>query len=686
MSAEPKMAAMLNGERKLAPHSILEKKSTWRWFKAPPPSRELLRAQVDAFTSQVPLMYAMVLVNTLALSISHRDIAPVWLTVWLPAPLTIVSLYRLCLWWSARGRVLDDAATRRILRQTLIFAGVLGSGFAAWAFALFPYGDAFAQAHVLFYMAITSLGSVFCLMHMRAAAFLLTGLLVGPITLFLISSSNPVLVAIGINLAFAALVMVVILLIAYRDFANLVESRRNLQERQAEVQRLSDQYQRLANLDGLTGLPNRRQFFEHLRGAIHTARTARRGFAVGVIDLDGFKPVNDAYGHAVGDKVLVEAGNRLCRDHGVPLFIARLGGDEFGLVVDADLDRDAVRSLGDALCAALGAPHCLAGVTAQVSGSVGFAMFPSAGDTPALLYERADYALYHAKQNRRGGAVVFSADHETELRRAGLVEQVLRNAELDREFSLAFQPLVDIRRGQTIGFEALARWTSPTLGVVAPEEFIAVAERSGLIAQISPLLLRWALEAAAEWPDDVRLSFNLSARDVRSPGQMARIIEVIKTCTVAASRIDLEVTETAMMRDLAQAERALKGLKALGVRISLDDFGAGYSSLSHVDRLPVDTLKIDGSFMRGLSGTSKRRAIVKTILDMCRNLELDCVVEGVETATELTMLLPIGCQVAQGYLFAHPMKREAITDYLAAERAAASRDQAIPNLALRARA
>jgi diguanylate cyclase (GGDEF)-like protein len=655
-------------------------------FKTPAPTAELLRAQVQAFARQVPLMYIMVLVNTIALASTHWHIAPLRLTLGFPGLLAVISIARLVIWWRARRRVIDDVRAQRMLRQTLVFAGVLGCGFTFWSFSLFPYGDAFAQAHVMFYMAITSIGCVFCLMHMRAAAFLLTALVVGPITVFLISSGNPVLTAIGLNLSLVALTMIVILLIAYRDFANLVESRRDLQERQAEVQRLSDGYLRLANLDGLTGLPNRRQFFEHLGETIRAAADADRCFAVGVIDLDGFKPVNDAYGHAVGDKVLIEAGARLGREHGAPLFVARLGGDEFGLVVAADLDQDGLQRLGASLCEALGAPYCLPGVTAQVSGSVGFALFPHAGATPELLYERADYALYHAKQNLRGATVVFSSDHETAIRQASLIEQGLRHADMDREFNLVFQPLVDIRQERTIGFEALARWTSPTLGAVSPGDFVPVAERSGLIAQLSPVLLDWALRAAATWPYHLRLSFNLSARDVVSPQQIARIIEVIKASGVDPARIDLEVTETAVMRDLVQAERALNTLKALGVHIALDDFGAGYSSLSHVDRLPIDKLKIDGSFMRGLTDTSKRRAIVKTILDMCRNLELDCVVEGVESAAELALLLPLGCQVAQGYLFSRPMSGEAVEGYLAAEKAATVEDSERSSLVLKASA
>ncbi|PXA87840.1 hypothetical protein DMC25_11965 [Caulobacter sp. D4A] len=641
------------------------------WFRPVPSTPELMKAQVRAFSRQVPMMYALVLVNTIALSATHLRDAPLLLTLGFPGLLTVASLVRLVTWWRARKTAIDQASAKRLLRQTLVFAGLLGLGFTLWSFSLFPYGDAFAKAHVVFYMAITAIGCVFCLMHMRAAAFLLTGIVVGPITVFLLASGNPVLTAIGFNMALVAVAMLVILLISYRDFSNLVESQRGLEERQAEIQSLSDDYLRLANMDGLTGLPNRRQFFSRLQRVTDEAAAQGRRFAVGVIDLDGFKPVNDAYGHAVGDRVLVEAGERLARDHGQPLFVARLGGDEYGLIIEADLDPEALQRLGADLCAALREPYCFPGVTAQVSGSVGFAVYPQAASAPNLLYERADYALYHAKQNIRGAAVVFSADHETAIKTAGLIEQALRHADMDAEFRLAFQPLVDIKDERTIGFEALARWTSPTLGVVSPGDFVPVAERSGLIARMSPVLLGWALEAAATWPEDIRLSFNLSVRDIASPEQIARIIEIIQASGVDPGRIDLEVTETAVMRDFDQAARSLAALKALGVRIALDDFGAGYSSLSYVHRLPIDKLKIDGSFMRGLEAADKRRAIVKTILDLCRNLGLDCVVEGVEAPEQLVLLQPLGCRVVQGFLFARPMPGEAVAGYLAAERGVA---------------
>lgn len=631
----------------------------------PARSPELLQAQISAFSRQVPLMYALVMVNSVALAATHLSSSPPLLTLVFPGVLCAAALYRLIAWARVQKQPIDAAGAEKMLRRTVIISAVLGVGFTGWALSLMPYGDAYAQAHVAFFMGITAIGCVFCLMHVRAAALLLTGLIVGPLTVALAISGKPVFIAIALNLVLVAVTMIIILLIYYRDFADLVESRRSLQIRQGETQRLSDDNLRLANLDNLTGLPNRRQFFALLESM--TVRAADEGgrFVVGVIDLDGFKPVNDAYGHAVGDRVLIEAGARLGRDHGRPLFVARLGGDEYGLILDDDVSDQALAQLGARLCDALRAPYVMPGVTAQVTGSVGFAAYPEAATTPELLYERADYALYHAKQHVRGAAVVFSETHETAIRTAGVIEQALRHADLDAEFHLAFQPIVDIDTGRVVACEALARWSSPTLGAVSPGDFVPVAERSGLIAAMSPVFLGWALKAAATWPESVRLSFNLSVRDITDPDQVRRMVQIIRDGGVEPGRIDLEITETAMMRDFEQAERALAMLKGLGVRISIDDFGAGYSSLGYVHRLPIDKLKIDASFVRGLEAGGKRRAIVKTIVDLCRNLDLDCVVEGVETTEQVLLLRALGCRIAQGYLFARPMDGEQLADYLA---------------------
>ncbi|MGD0720887.1 MAG: EAL domain-containing protein, partial [Roseiarcus sp.] len=369
-------------------------------------------------------------------------------------------------------------------------------------------------------------------------------------------------------------------------------------ETHLETRRLGLENARLANTDGLTALPNRRRFLTALDQTLRPATRHGRRFTVGLIDLDGFKSVNDLHGHAVGDKVLVETARRLRELCDSDTLVARLGGDEFGIIVEADLSEAEIRALGARLCEVLAAPVALPGIVVEVSGSIGFAVFPQAGPSAELLFERADYALAHAKEHRRGRTAIFSIEHEAEIRRMANMEMCLRHADLETEMALHFQPIVDVVRGRTIAFEALARWTSPTLGRVAPDVFIRLAERSDLINRLTAVLLRRALAQARTWPEAIHVSFNLSTRDLASREAVGGIMAIIEESGVAPGRVDLEVTETALIRDVGQAKTALLALRAMGVGISLDDFGTGYSSLSFVQQFPIDKIKVDRSFVR----------------------------------------------------------------------------------------
>jgi diguanylate cyclase (GGDEF)-like protein len=637
-------------------------------FSVPTDNPELARSQLAAFSKQIPLLYFILLANSIAVAATHFDTAPVYLTVHVPALLSIVCLFRLIAWHRTRRAEIDGTEAVRRLRTTTRLVAILGVSFTLWALSLYRYGDAYAQGHVAFYMAITVIGCIFCLMHLRPAALLLTLIVTIPFTIFFALTGNMVFVAISLNILLVAMAMVFILFTYYRDFANLIESKKELVVKQAETQRLSDDNFRLANLDSLTDLPNRRRFFADLHVLLHRAQDSGARFAVGLIDLDGFKPVNDLYGHSTGDRVLKEAGRRLRQRCGASVTVARLGGDEFGLIVDGDLTDAEIRALGRSLCEALAAPYVMSDVTAQISGSVGFATFPEAGRSSEHLFERADYALYYAKQNLRGSTVIFSSEHETELREFGLIEQGLRHADLERELSLVFQPIFALDSMRTVGFEALARWSSPTLGPVAPTAFIKAAERSDLISRLTEVLLRKALHAAGSWPEDVRISFNLSVRDIASPDAVLRIMALVERSGIAPDRIDLEVTETAVMRDFEQASEALRCLKQLGVHISLDDFGTGYSSLSCVHRLPLDKIKIDRSFIAEIDTRQTCRDIVRTVVDLCRNLKLACVVEGAETEAQLRILDDLGCNCIQGYYFGLPMPAADVPGHLARER------------------
>ncbi|MGN6425066.1 MAG: putative bifunctional diguanylate cyclase/phosphodiesterase [Asticcacaulis sp.] len=433
---------------------------------------------------------------------------------------------------------------------------------------------------------------------------------------------------------------------------------------QVVAEGMRNEAQKLADCDALTGLPNRRSFFT----AFEAARAAGRGFDLLLVDLDGFKPINDIYGHSVGDALLIDVAARLREVCGEAATPSRMGGDEFAILTHAAMSDDALEDLGARLCERLRETYLLGGVTANISASLGMTHADDPGMSASHCLERADYALYFAKQNLRGAPVVFNARHEADMRNFNLVDQTLRNSDLDRELSIVFQPQVDVTDGRTVSFEALARWDSVKLGAVRPDIFIRAAERSGLITDITLHLLQKALRRVADWPVDTRVSFNLSARDLRSSLSIDNIIRTVRESGVDPSRIEFEITETAMLSDFEQACEALSRLKAMGCRIAVDDFGAGYSSFSYIHRLPVDKIKIDRSFVVQLVSHPSAIQIVKTIIELARNLNLDCVIEGVETMDEMDKLRQVRARYVQGYLFSKPMPASEVAAWLAMEQ------------------
>jgi diguanylate cyclase (GGDEF)-like protein len=655
-------------QQKLVGGDVNSWKQSLRDLTAKTPDHpELALAQFKAFSKQIPLLYFILLVNAWTVSITHISVAPVALAVYAPGLLSILCLVRLVRWIRNGATEPSTDQARAALKSTTRLAALLAVAFAAWALAIHPYGDAYQQSQVAFFLAITVVGCVFCLMHVRAAALMVAALINIPFVAFFGLSGNPTFIGVTVNMALVSLAMAVIVLIYYRDFTELIMSRRTLEAKQAETKALSDENFRLANLDSLTDLPNRRSYFSSLDEQIVVARERGWRLAVGVLDLDGFKPVNDTHGHPVGDKLLKLVADRLREACGTGMEPYRLGGDEFGLLLQGDLDDAALLGSAEFICNALKAPFELTGVTVRISCTVGLAVYPDMSADAVELFERADYALYHAKRNgKRGGVTLFSAEHEADIRRHSLVEQALRSGDLEREMSLAYQPIVDATTGKPIGFEALARWTSPEIGVVRPDEFISVAEKSGLIPTLTRLLLGKALQAVKGWPEPLRLSFNLSVHDLAASDGVLRILAMIGQSGVSPSRIELEITETAMVHDFAQVTTAIDTLKAFGVGISLDDFGTGYSSLRQVHRLPLDKLKIDRSFITDIHLNTVSHKIVKSLVTLCRDMNLKCVVEGVEREEELAVLRELGCELIQGYYYAKPMQQAEIDGYLLA--------------------
>jgi diguanylate cyclase (GGDEF)-like protein len=629
-------------------------------FKVDVSDPELIRSQMQAFRRQIPLLYFILVVSTMAVAVTHVQCAPAWVAIYVPAALCGVCVIRCLRWWRVRHEVLTLEQAIPALRQSMRLVGVIAVGFTAWAWELFRFGPAYEQAQVAFYMATTVVGCVFCLMHLRAAALRLLTIVIGSFTFCLVAAGRPVFIAMAIDMLFVGMALAFIVHMYHRNFAGLVYSKRELLASQAVTQKLSDDNFRLANIDSLTGLPNRRSFFSSLTALTEQDASEIGGFHMGLIDLDGFKQVNDIYGHSSGDLVLKEVGARLLALADPAMFFARLGGDEFGVIIQRRLSEAELDCLGQTLCEQLSRPYTVGGNTAELSGTIGWAGLPGDRISVIEIFERADAALYVGKESRRGTAVVFSAEHENRVRRASLVAQELKAAHLEDELYLEFQPICDVRERRMVGFEALGRWRSPKLGLVRPDEFIRIAERTDLIRNVTEVLLRKALAEAANWPAELYLSFNLSALDISSVPRSRRLLDIVGESPTPPERVHFEITETAVTRDFRQARASLALIKEAGCHVSLDDFGTGYSSLSYVHRLPFDTIKIDRSFVAEVDTDVASAQIIKSVIDLCRNLGLACVVEGVETEAQCEILTFLGARVMQGYLFGRPTPAEAL--------------------------
>jgi diguanylate cyclase (GGDEF)-like protein len=633
-------------------------------YFAVPDNPELVQAQALAFSRQVPLMYGILLVNSLALAATHAD-APDLLRLYIPGLLTLVCVARIIIWWRSHNEHITYAKARRLLRSTLWVAAGLGIGFSSWALSLYPYGGPYQQSHIAFYMGITSIGCVYCLMHLRGAATMVALCVIIPFTAFFVISGNPVFGALAFNLILVVVALMTVLLNNYRDFGALVASRAEMERKQAETQRLSDENRRLANVDSLTGLPNLRSFERHLQAALDKAEATGSRIAVAQLNLDSFKSVNDIFGQVIGDRVLVEVANRINMLRRPSTFVARLGSNSFALVLSEMADEDALQACGDVLTDAMRPAFEFKLGTVRLSASAGFAA-SRPGDTADTLFDRADYATSVAKREARGHALVFSDRHADELNRVRRMEHALHTADLDQEIHILFQPQFDIALNRTTGYEVLARWRSPTLGDVSPVEFIPLAERTGMISKITQTVLRKALAVSGKLPKPLRLSVNLSAHDLASTTAMEAIAKLVEQAGKPC-RVDFEITETAVMHDMKQANQGLLALLALGSRIALDDFGTGHSSLTHVQKLPLDRIKVDRSFVNEVTSDPTSRAIIKTTVDLCRNLGISCVFEGIETEEQLDALLGLGGTVMQGYLFGRPMSEDKMIEHLASE-------------------
>ncbi|KOP54036.1 MULTISPECIES: putative bifunctional diguanylate cyclase/phosphodiesterase [Pseudomonas syringae group] len=618
-------------------------------MSVPSDNPRLLQAQYIALSRQLPLMYFVLLVNTWALAFTHWATAPMWLTLLVPTVLTIGCGIRARKWLLTVNKQPPASSTiLETLRGTNRLVGIISTAFAAWSLSMYPYGDAYTQAQVAFFMGITVIVCIFCMMHLQSAALITAVIVNTAFVIFFASTHNITFIATAANIVLVSIGMLIILRYQYRDFTSLVNA-------QFKTEQLSNANLMLANRDSLTGLPNRRHFFQTLDTAMNEALLQRSGLAVGVLDLDGFKPVNDLYGHSVGDRLLMLVAERLTTAASDTVHVSRLGGDEFALVIKGDISNEALLMFGKHLCTLMHESFELSEIPIQIGATLGFATYPATADNATQLFEYADYALYQGKNHNPGSTCLFSASHREQLSADGVTEQALRRANLKTEFHVLFQPIIESCTRETVAFEALARWDSPVLGAVSPAHFIPIAERIGMINELTAPLLTQALQRAMSWPSPIRLSFNLSAHDCATWESVKRIVEIIENSGFDASRLDLEITETAVMQDIDQVQQAILRFRQLGCGISLDDFGTGYTSLSQLHALPLTKLKIDRSFVRCVHDNPASYKIVKSLVALSLDMSLGCVIEGVETQDELNALTSLGCTMVQGYFYSPPI-------------------------------
>ena len=752
---------------------------------------DLMRAQIQAFSRQIPLLYLILVVNSIALAWTHFGVAPTTRTLIFPVCLSTACVIRACIWWVARDRPLSDARLAGRLKTTFALTLGLAIAFLVWSLSLFPYGDAYAQSHVAFFLGITLVSCVFCLMHFRPAALGLTVIAVIPFTFFFASTGQPVFIAIAVNMLLVAIAMVYVLVNYSRDFANMIdyqqrlvrthEAEIELAQRNAELekaaraeilrhaarfeaavnnipqglcmfdrddrlivcnQRYIDMYQlpeeltrrgapwneiidhrvrvfgyrdldyedvlaqhhlddprlkavtatrelgdgrvilvrqqpiaeggwvsthediterhnaerrlsHMARHDALTGLANRVFLQERLDEAV---RNLKRGdaFAVLCLDLDRFKEANDALGHAVGDAVLKEVATRLKSRVMAGDTVARIGGDEFAIVQCGIAGPEEAEDLAADLLAAIKKPFSVGGQPVSIGASIGVACAPRDATAGAPLLRLADIALYRAKSDGRQAYRLFDPAMDAALQARRQLAADLRAALANEEFEVYFQPILHAATRSIRGFEALARWRHPVLGMVSPTEFIGLAEEIDLIGPLGAWVLKAACQQAANWPSEIGLAVNLSALQFKSGDLIANVRAALAGSNLSASRLEFEITETVLLEGNGENLAQLHALRHMGGRIALDDFGTGYSSLSYLRGFPFDKIKIDQSFVKNIEERDARE-IVRAIANLGQTLNMTVTAEGVETEAQLAKIIVYGCDEVQGYLFSRPI-------------------------------
>jgi diguanylate cyclase (GGDEF)-like protein len=621
-------------------------------------ARAKLASHFQMLRRKIPILHLIILVNSLGLAIAHVFHAPLTPSTVLPGGILAICIIRF-IWRVESWGAMEPQEILRTLKGTLIDSALLAIGFGSWGLMLFEYDSREHQAITAIFVFMSSIGAAYCLGSLPKAARSMVFFCGLPIAVRLFLTGDMLLMGLGLNLLFVSVLVLRMLGVHFTSMDALIESRESIFDQVVRSETAEAEAFRNAMTDALTGLANRRALTQRLEELIQDSnvddQTDEAQFGVAIMDLNGFKPINDTYGHAAGDEVLVTVASRLEKLIGDDGLVARLGGDEFAALMTTTRSESDCMVYGRRICDAINEPITVGDTPLRISGSCGFAMFPVSGVNGELLINRADTALYHCKRTRSADVAVFQLDLEEHLRRRMKVDQALRSAIENNEIGVAFQPIFDLQSGKLISFEALARWHHPALGEVAPDEFIESAEQSGLICELTNRIIEKGLAAAQTWNKGVAISINFSAAQIGDPAAGIVVLSALNKAGIAPERMIVEITETALLSDLDNARRVISDLRGAGVQVHIDDFGTGHCALNYLQELEFDMVKIDKSFVRNAVTSADSRDLLRGIRELCAAIRIPCIAEGIENEDQLAAITELGYQYGQGNGLCEPV-------------------------------
>jgi diguanylate cyclase (GGDEF)-like protein len=631
--------------------------------------RAIVEERYYSLRRQVPIIYLLAAVNMIGMELATGgQVRPGFN---LPTLVVGCGLFRIAQWFSPAGSATHQAMLARI-RQTGWFAAAICLLVCVRCMQLLQSGDPASHMAVLLFGGLTAIGVAYGLTALPVAGRIPLLLIALPLAGTALVSHDRQFVWAAFSLVVVAVLTLRLLVVHNRHFVDVVRSRSSIALERELAREAHHEAMVAATTDFLTGLPNRRAFVAALEGMIEKDGGGH-SFGVAILDLDRFKNINDTFGHAAGDQVLQEFAARLMKATPGHALVARLGGDEFGILLSEVQHEMDAQLVGAQILHELNGPATIDKRRIELSACCGFGISRQGEDrSPSRVLADADLALYQAKDHS-SRVSVFEKGMEAPRRRRAELERVLQSPGIEDKLALVFQPIVDLASGRIIAHEALARLTDPELGEVSPAEFVPIAERLHVIGGISDHLMAKAFAEARGWAPGIRLSFNLSALQLCSGGSAQVILGALDEAGLEAGRLQVEVTETALLADLGRAKANLAELRAAGVTIVLDDFGAGFASIGYLRELRFDQIKLDGSLVTAAQFSSDGERLLRAVIGLCLVLGVETVAEHIESEELVGLVKRLGCTAGQGFWLQRPVPAERLKGLADLERRIAAR-------------